>query len=62
MNESLLLKMLAEAFLRSALETVVITNKMDAEGRTKMTPEEKQSLRAATDAAAAAARVEGIDL
>lgn len=59
---SVALGLLAEAFLRSALESMIIGRTMDAEGRQKMTPEEEARLRAATDSAAALARQEGIDL
>lgn len=53
---------LAETFLRSALESLMVYKTMDAEGRTKLSPGEEATLQAATDAAAAAARREGEDL
>jgi len=56
------LSLLAEAFLKSALETMIIGRTMDAEGRQKMTPEEEARLRAATDNAALLARQEGLGL
>ena len=62
MAGQVLLGLLAEAFLRSALESMVIAKTMDAEGRTAMTPEEEARLKASTDVAAAAARQEGMTL
>lgn len=59
MKNRAFVSMLAESFLRSALEAMVVGRTMDAEGRTEMTAEEEAKLQAETDAAATAARKAG---
>jgi len=54
--------LLAETFLRSALESMIVVKNMDAGGRTELSPEDEIKLQGATDAAAAAARAAGADL
>lgn len=54
--------LLAETFLRSALESVLVIKSMDAGGRTELSTEDKAKLQGATDTAAAAARLAGADL
>ena len=53
---SALAKLLIEEMLRGAIEVSMQLRKMDAEGRTELTPEEVQKVRQATDTAAMEAR------
>ena len=54
-----LISMLIEAALRSAIEAHAMQAKLDAEGRTELSPEEEAKLREATDLAAQVARMKG---
>lgn len=57
-----LIALTIETLLRSAIESHAMQKRMDAEGRTELTPQEEQQLRDATDGAAALARAKGEQL
>lgn len=57
-----ILQFAVTAFLKAALESSMMQDKMVAEGRTKMTPEEEKQLQDITDAAGIAARSIGLKL